>query len=464
MQLIYRLVMPYAPILLLALMLSIPGCASMRTQTKQYVSILGSIQEEDYDKAIQTVKLARANGRYLEKDRVLYYLELGMVYHYAGYYDSSNTALEQADQYMEDLFTKSVSNIAASFLTNDNVLDYYGEDYENIYVNVFKSLNYLHLNQFDAAFVEARRAYIKLGELDRKYGDYARSMAEAEDMKTKAEYKPPVLYDDALARYLSLTLYRADRKPDDARIDRDKISELYSTLPKIYDFPKPELIDSIALRPAPLQVMAFTGKAPEKYPVSLTITTYKNWLHIRSSSGEKDKYWLNIPMPVEQGYHFKFELPEIKRTGTRVKYIVASVNDSTVGRLEKLEDMQSVAYATFETRQSLIMLKTVTRAVVKGLAAAEAKKNIRKNQEAWVGLLTDALADAVVDATENADVRAWRSMPGFMWVGEFALEPGSYSLRLDYYDALRQKIATRVYPQTTVSAAGVNLIESIVHQ
>ncbi len=78
---------------------------------------------------------------------MLYYLDLGMLHHYAGNYAKSNEFLQKAEYAIEELFTASVSKIATSLLLNDNALDYSGEDYEDIYLNIFKALNFIALGK-----------------------------------------------------------------------------------------------------------------------------------------------------------------------------------------------------------------------------------------------------------------------------------------------------------------------------
>jgi len=94
---------------------------------------------------------------------------MGMLYHYDGDYVKSNEFLTEAEYAIEDLYTKSVGKAVASMLLNDNALDYFGEDYEDIYLNIFKALNYFHMNKSEDAFVEIRRVNNKLNLLEDKY-------------------------------------------------------------------------------------------------------------------------------------------------------------------------------------------------------------------------------------------------------------------------------------------------------
>ena len=61
-----------------------------------------------------------------------------MLHHYNGDFEQSNTLLSKAETAFDELYTKSIGRAAASMLLNDNILEYSGEDYEDIYLNIFK--------------------------------------------------------------------------------------------------------------------------------------------------------------------------------------------------------------------------------------------------------------------------------------------------------------------------------------
>ena len=127
----------------------IVACGYLKTDTSFYDPLINDLKTENYAHAVNIIDKSKEKGKYLKKDRVLYYLDKGIVLYYQKEYEQSNQLLEDADRTMEDLFTKSISKAALSLLLNDNVLDYFGEIYENLYVNVFKSINYLELDKFD---------------------------------------------------------------------------------------------------------------------------------------------------------------------------------------------------------------------------------------------------------------------------------------------------------------------------
>ena len=132
------------------------GCASTRTSKKHFIGINEKLISRDYAGTLKQIESAKGKF-YTEKERALYYVDAGMLNHYQGNYEESNTLLSKAEKDFDELYTKSLSRAAASMLLNDNILAYSGEDYENIYINVFMALNYIEMDDFDGAFVEIRK-------------------------------------------------------------------------------------------------------------------------------------------------------------------------------------------------------------------------------------------------------------------------------------------------------------------
>lgn len=409
-------------------------CAATRTNVSVFSAIVSDLQVNNYQAAIQKIDLARKNKEYTKKDRVLFYLDKGSILHYQGDYEKSNEHLEAAEQAMEELFTRSISKAALSFLLNDNALDYFGEIYENLYVNVFKAINYLKLGKFDDAYVEVKRMNTKLRELDDKYGQLVRGLNQSKDAGNTIEYEKLNYYNNALSHYLSYLIFRAEGEQDNARISFDKIKEAYRTHPDIYNFPLPNHLHHLTERSfTKLNVLAFTGLGPFKRSAGGMITTYEDYVGISDLS--VPLALPNIPFPgVKEGYHFKFAFPVLQRNSSAVTGIEVLIDGRRVGRLELFEDMGQVAQKTFNAHRKIIIMKTIVRTISKGLAAAEAKKKLRKETGAKgiLGDLLDAAVDVSVDATENADLRCWRTMPDKCYVGEFPVQKGNHTITVHF--------------------------------
>ncbi|MCD4829107.1 MAG: hypothetical protein K8R90_06740 [Candidatus Cloacimonetes bacterium] len=447
--------------------LLLAGCASTRTSKEHLVGVEQKLEQHDYAGAASLVEAARDTG-YTPKERVAFYLDLGMLQHYSGDWQTSSTNLTDAEYSIEDLFTKSVSKAALSLLLNDNALDYCGEDYEDIYLNVFKSLNYVHLGQLDGALVEIRRINGKVQHLEDKYADLASGYGQSDDAKIEMEAGTTRFHVSALAQWLSMLLYRADRKYDDARIASEGIARAFSTQSQLYPFPQPALDGYLApAGAAQLDIIAFVGRSPDKKAKTLYVHTEEDWIIIATTEENPRKHqeleelnafpWVGV----EEGYHFKFQLPYLEAVGTDVGRVRLLVDGQPAGDLAPIESIEQVALDTWKLKEPIIYLKTIIRATLKGLVAERAKQ--RMTEEVGGGVLGFAAriaTDIAVDATENADLRISRFFPSQALVGEFEVAAGSHQLEVEYYTPAGRLLFTDDLGTVEVRQNGLNLVET----
>jgi len=455
-------------VLLLLLTLA-TACSYVATQTSFYHDVWASAAAHDWQSALGVVEAAKEEGKYKNKDRLLYFLDRGILHHYAGQPEESNTYLEQAERTIEELYTASISKAAFSMVLNDNTLDYSGEDYEDIYTNVFKALNYIALGEYDEARVEIRRVDNKLTLLQQKYGKLAEAMNEQRESPVKYKAAPVKFHNDALARYLGALLYFQDGQYDDARIDLEQMQKAVQSQPNIYPFSPPEM--SLAdLDTSVLHVMAFAGRGPEKVAVNFRIRTYKNYFLVYPVTSRARYGQRYVWQGLESDLYFKFSVPVLKSVPSMVHHVNVYVNKQFVGRLQLLEDMSRVAKETFEAHRSLIYMKSMIRAVLKGLANKKAKDEIDKsgknrngtNREegAFGRFLLKTLADVAVEVTEQADLRCWRLMPGKAYAGYFPVPEGSYSVSVRFLDAQDRLLSESRYDNVEIRRSRLNLVEA----
>lgn len=449
--------------LLVALLIGlIFGCVTVSTRVNYYSTVLTDLQTANFSAAVSKIDQAKLNQQYGQKERLLFYLDKGIIQYYNSEHEASIDNLETADRYMEELFTRSISQAALSYLLDDNIIDYYGEVYENLYLNIFKALNFINMNRFEDAYVEINRVNDKLKELEVKYGSYIDNLNQSEDSKIKIDAKSFNFSSSVLAHYLSYIVYRADRDPDYSRISHEKMVQAWQAHPDVYNFAQPECIQSPPKVSGQfLNVIAFTGTAPYKKAVGAKITTYDDAIGI--SALEAPVALPNIPFPgSKEGYHFKFAFPVIRNNPSNVDRIDVLINGRKTGQLELLEDMGNVAVKTFETRRNIIYLKTVVRTVLKGLASAEAKKKLKKEVKAdkfW-GAILDAAVDIGVDATENADLRSWRTMPQKCYVGEFDITSGQHDIEVHFYNKNNLLVQKKTFSNFS-AGNNLNLIDMV---
>jgi len=454
------------PLLISVLCLS--GCGTLWTSKGQYLGADQMLARGDFAAAKAQIE----SRRYLyspTKDRVLYLLDLGMLQHYLGDYEASNISLDEAERAMDDAFVKSISRGAASLLFNDNALTYAGEDYENVYVNAFKALNYLALDEFDKAFVEIRRIDEKLKVLESRYWKIAQKYDEASELDEPFRVGKNRFQNSTLGRWISLQIYRAEGRMDEAAIDLKKIELARNLQPDISPATGANL--TTALRPAAagtvkVPILSLIGQPPKKRADTFWIHTQLNQIFIAASQerrvgGQRLSGATVIVWPgVEPGYTFKFQLPTLEKRGTRVSSATVFIDGQRGPRLEPLESLENAAEAAFEIQKPLTYLKTVSRTVTKGIAAAQAQRAAAEKwgePNAWIAGL---LAGIGVSVTENADLRISRFFPAEAYTAELELSPGIHQIAVVYFGANGTVLYTDNLGAVEIRRSGVNLIES----
>lgn len=314
------------------------ACGSVATKKAFYDPITAELQDNNFDAAVQKIENAKADNKYAKKDRFLYYVDAGLAYHYASHFDVSNQKLTQAEDAADELFTKSISRAAASLMLNDNVLEYAGEDYEILYTNLIKTLNYIAKGDFDDAFVEIRRANEKLNLLEHKYGEVSQRFDKGsldDTVKVDINYRAKKIRfnNDAFARYLSMHMYSTEGKMDDARIDYDLLRSAFLEQPHIYDFDVPD-IKYFSEDKEILSVVAFAGLAPVKEALNLRLRTDKDLDLVQvlyTDPERKDSEYGHLPISVSEDFYFKFSIPQIVSRPSYISRIRVFVDSELIG-------------------------------------------------------------------------------------------------------------------------------------
>lgn len=408
----------------------------------------------------------KKNSLYLNTDSVLYALDTGMLSHYAGNYDQSNTELSQAERLIEKYFALSVTQAIGSYLLNDNVIDYAGEDYEDIYINLFMALNYIQLGNTESAFVEIRRFDNKLRLLSAKYTEAildANRQAKTEGTSDIIEFSTSAttatsgedvvleFHNSALARYLSLLLYRSIGQMDSAEIDKKFIQSAFQTQLQLYPFPIPQAIEeefSIPAGKERLNIFSYAGLAPEKHEEVLRLP------------GILSNTWFKVALPVM-----------VKKPSAVSSISITAIDEegqTTRGSLERLESIENIVLDTFQQRQTLIYLKSVLRAVTKTatsgtISAVIDNQSDGSTEMALLGNLFDIASNIFIETSEQADLRTSRYFPAEVWIGGLNLDAGVYTVTITYFSENNTVLYEEQKSNIQVTK-GVNLVEAICMQ
>jgi len=440
---------------------------SCATASGTYKSIDYAVYQNDFERGIAEIIIGQEKKKptYPEKNAISLFLDKGLLEHYAGNYSSSSRDLENAERLIQEAFTKSITAGIASYIANDNTKEYPGEDYEDIYLNVFNALNYYHNNNTEEAMVEIRKITMSNGKLDllsQKYEEGSKFATQhlletlnSIGFMTALELPrgEPVLFSDsALARYLSALFYQGQGNTDDARIEFDKLYEAFSGNPKVYYHPVPNSVEDAQDIPpgkARLNVVAFAGLSPVK---------------------EEKVYYQYFPFFSNKALRYtQFKLPVLVRRPSIIDRIQVKISGQESFDLELIEDMGAVARETYNARFANMFFKTYIRTIIKYAtadvgatkAASELDKGNEEEKETglFLSLAASIAGKLAADSSEAADIRMGRYFPDKAYIGGINLDPGVYSVNVTFYNQGRV-VAMDDYSELYVKANALNLIEA----
>lgn len=421
-----------------------------------YTGIERSLLAGQPAQAIQLMQAAEEE--YGTKSRLLFLLDQGMVLHLAGQYAESNRVLEDAHLLIEDLYTKRLRDEAATLLVNEARQPYEGAPHEHVMVNVVKALNYAALQQWNEALVEARRIDHRLNVLS--------DQEEGKDTYHEdpfARYLVGLLYDIAGDTNNAYVGYRkAERVYQDAQVwsrvpipnvlKRDLIRTAYRLglveEANHYEEQYPEAGESLAFKNdkthAQIIILTYQGQGPRKEDLFIDVPISLDALRLvaltkpglrgstrRSRGGEALLYGIH-------GRIARIALPRFSlhpRPKTLASVQVRGTTETMTTQSERLYDINAVAEKTLADEYDSLVLRAVARTAMK-MAAAEglaigARAAAGKNNRDWVGPLVGGLARVFALATEEADIRSWRMLPGEIQLARLWLEPGDYSVTIN---------------------------------
>ncbi|MGA1824097.1 MAG: COG3014 family protein [bacterium] len=335
-------------------------------------------------------------------------LDSAMISLRCGHYDTSNHYFHEAEKLAEKLWTKSLTKEISSFITNDYILPYDGEDFERALINLFSAINYLMAGNKEGALVECRRLDSLLTAYNDKYDE-------------KNVYK-----EDAFGRYLSGIIYEADGNLEDAYIDYFKAFKAFQDYEKHYGtaIPKVLLHDITRVAKATGRVdelkefKLFTQKDDgiNQEDVKKMGTIVMIHLHGKSPVKVEDK----IIVAAKDGpISLAFPRYEVHKSPcTESTLIIETPSQSITADAELMEDINGIAVKNLDDRKARIIAKTIARAVIKHNAT-------KKIDDSFLRFAANVTNAAFL---EKADTRSWKTLPGEIYVARVFVPEGKYSV------------------------------------
>ena len=195
---------------LLLIVLLVAASCGQTQMVETSAAIRKFVIEHNYAAALETLRTSKGDA-FGEQDRVLYWMNEGMLSFLNGDYQVAVDVLTKAEDRSKELYTVSISKEVEAAFTSQAATDYQGEDYEKVLINVVKALAFLEMNDLEGALVEARKINEKLEYLNTQYEEH------------KNVYR-----EDAFAHWLMGVLFEEEGSYDDARIAYRAATRVYA--------------------------------------------------------------------------------------------------------------------------------------------------------------------------------------------------------------------------------------------
>lgn len=413
----------FRPRLLWVLTLSaaLTGCASMQSHDKLASDVQSAGRTGGIPAALAQLEASAKSED--DKTALLYNLERGELLRMDRRYEDSTNAFLLADIKVKEWEETAKTNpsklmgTVGAALISERLKNYEGQDYEKVWLTTRLAMNRVALGDFENARVDIKRTHEReaiIAEFRSK-----ETVAAEEEAKSKGATAggkelngypvetlndPEVLalkngYQNALSHYLAGFMYEVLGESGLAAPGYRKAIEL-----------KPETgVLEEGLRGLDNRT-SFTWKRRQRMTDVLFV------VEAGDAPARKPKAF-TIPVPTGRGMvTASISYPVIEPSKDPLLTTLSAAGTDL--KLEKVVDVNVMARRALKDEMPGMVLRGVTRAVAKGVMQNELQK-----RGGLVGGLIGAVASA---ATEVADDRMWRMLPGRVYIARGYLPPGEH--------------------------------------
>jgi len=423
------------------------------------LALFACSSSKSYEEAMKTPEQKFYKGQYKDaarlllpqvnkkgKDQLLFMMECGLMLHAAGDYKTSNKVLLPAAK-LAKVIPISVTQQAASLLTNNRNTNYRGEDFEKVLVNMYLGLNFLLMNDYESARVEFSAVNNELSKIKTENGE--------------ARYKQNIM-----AKYLTAIAFEIiGEKSRDLR----DIEFAYIEYKQIYDLnPGLDLVKEDLLRLSKrLNYMDDYSDWSRKFGRTFSGSEKNGELVAvfqagRSAVKKSRGSLLKDPM-MEAAVRVTLNTKSLAAGATVATVLVTlhnaenpipkfvkrknSVNSVRVNIAGKrfntfeLQDVEQTAVQNLEDDYGRLYAKVAAQVAIKAAASVAAGLAAKKLAEqskqlgGFAGLIGAAAGlgtGAALFSQMKPDLRCWHTLPANFQLGREFLPPGKYTAKFQF--------------------------------
>jgi len=389
---------------------------------------------------------------------ILYFFEKGELLRLQNNILQSRNSWLMADEIVrvwEDEYranpTKVIGEIGA-FLISDRVRRYDGQDYEKVFLSTKLTLDHVLLGNFDHARVEMKKTFEReklIEDFREKEYDKVREERKEHNVNTTPkdlakhgypmdELDTPEVralkngFQNAFAHYLAGYFFEATGE---------------------YSLAEPGYRNALTLRPDSAQIKARLGSVGRNRPGK----NEADVLFVLESGFAPSWKSVTIPIPIRLNQRWMatpLSFPIIRSEGKGYM-----PRDIRVGKarlpVETLVDVDAMARRLLKDQLPGIIGRTVVRAVAKSALQYQAQKR--------GGAVGGLVAGIFSVATEQADERAWRTLPEQLAIARANLPGGTLNIEVPTGSGAVFRGTVTIDPARTMNIIPIRIVDGMVY-
>lgn len=416
------------PRLLSVLMLSmvLGGCASMASHDKLATEVQTANRTGGIPAALAQLEASAKSDD--DKKAMLFNMERGELLRMDRRYAESTEALQLADVKIKEWEEATKTNperlmgTLGAAVISERLKTYEGQDYEKVWLTTRLALNRIAVGDLDNARVDIKRTHEReaviaefrsketlAAEEEAKKNGAVSGGKEISGYPVETLNDPEVLalkngYQNALSHYLAGFLYEVLNEPGLAAPGYRKAIELK---------PDAHVLEE-GLRGLDNRT-SFTWKRKQRMTDVLFV------VEADDAPARKPKGF-TLPVPINGRINtVSISYPVIEPS--REPLLTALNVGDVAMKLDKVVDVNVMARRALKDEMPGMVLRGFTRAIAKGVMQDQLQKR--------GGLIGGILGAVAAAATEQADDRMWRMLPGRVYIARGYLPVGEHRIRIN---------------------------------
>ena len=357
---------------------------------------------------------------------ILYYFEKGELLNLQRNYAEGRDAWLQADEVVrvwEDDFRLNPGKVFSdigSYIVSDRVRRYDGQDYEKVFLSTRLMLNHIMLGNFDHARIEMKKTYER-EKLIESFREKEYDNLREQGAKQNVSFDTKSLADKGYPMEELDTADVSELKNGFQNAFAHYLAGYFFEVTNEYSFAEPGYRNALALQPHSRHIKERLAQVGRKKPGP----NESDVLFVVESGFAPTWKSVTIPLPIPTGKSLvitPLSFPVIKSDGKSAVPPMLRVAGRELP-VEALVNVDTMARRLLKDQLPGILLRTTIRAITKSVLQDQAQKK--------GGIIGGVVASVVSVVTEQADERAWRTLPGRIAVARAILPRGNVALEFE---------------------------------